>query len=361
MSPDTRPAPTPRQRWLALFQGGSTDRIPCDYWGTDEVTARLLGELGCATERELWERLGVDRCVRVAAVHRLATERTWYLPSLYSVWHIGTREVSHPGGAGVYRESVSHPLAPVTTVSEVERFDWPDPDDWDTSGLRAGCREWSDYPILLGAYEPFLLHCRLRGMEQALRDLMENEALAEAILDRIHFIHESVIRRCLQAASDLIDFLWVGEDLGTQESLLMSPTVFRRFLQPRLAAMIALAHSFGVRVFHHDDGAIRRLIPELLDMGIDILNPIQWRCRGMDRAELAREFGSRVVFHGGIDNQYTLPFGTPEEVRRQVAENLDIFRGCKGYIVAPCHNIQPNTPTRNILALYAAVHEFGRR
>ena len=95
--------------------------------------------------------------------------------------------------------------------------------------------------------------------------------------------------------------------------------------------------------------------PDLIDAGVDILNPVQWRCRGMDREELARDFGAQMIFHGGIDNQQTLPFGTPDDVRRQVAENVRIFANGKGYIAAPCHNIQPNTPTANILALYEAV------
>ena len=101
-----------------------------------------------------------------------------------------------------------------------------------------------------------------------------------------------------------------------------------------------------------DDGAIRPLIPDLLDIGIDVLNPIQWRCRGMDRAALARDFGSRVVFHGGVDNQQTLPFGSPADIAREVKENLAIFSACKGYIVAPCHNIQNVSPVENVLAMY---------
>lgn len=350
---------TPRERWMALFEGRRPDRAPCDYWGTPEVTARLLRELNCASERELWERLGVDRMARVAAVHPRAAENTWYVQSLYSIWHVGTRVVEYAGGAGSYIESVTHPLAGARTVEDVDRFEWPRAEEWSVASLRRDCLEWRDYPILLGSYEPFLLYCRMRGMEQAFDDLVENERLAHAILDRIHWIHEGLIRRCLEEAGDLIDFVWVGEDLGTQQSLLMSPALFRRFLQPRMKAMIDLVHSFGVRVFHHDDGAIRRLIPELIEMGIDVLNPIQWRAAGMEREGLARDFGHAVVFHGGIDNQQTLPFGTPEDVRREVAENLEIFRGSKGYIVAPCHNIQPNTPTENILALYEAVREYG--
>ena len=124
--------------------------------------------------------------------------------------------------------------------------------------------------------------------------------------------------------------------------------------------MIELAHSFQVKVFHHDDGAIRPLLPDLIEMGIDILNPVQWRCRGMEREGLARDYGASIVFHGGVDNQRTLPFGTPDEVRREVAENIRIFSQGKGYIVAPCHNLQPNTPTENILAIYDAVREYGQ-
>lgn len=351
---------TPRERWLALFENGSPDRVPCDYWGTAEVTDRLMRELGCAGERELWERLGVDRLVRVSPVHPRAREKTWYIQSLYSVWGIGVREVSYGGGAGTYIESVQHPLAGAENAADIERFSWPDPHDWSVEGIRQECLAWRDYPILLGSYEPFLLYCRMRGMEHAFSDLVENESIVEAALERIHTIHTSLIRKCLEAAGDLIDFLWVSEDLGTQQSLLIGPRLFRRFLKPRLQSMMDLAHQFGVRVFHHDDGAIRPLIPELLDMGIDVLNPIQWRCCGMQREDLARDFGGRVVFHGGVDNQQTLPFGTPEDVRREVAANIEVF-GVSGYIVAPCHNIQPNTPTRNILALYEAVRHFGGR
>ena len=110
---------------------------------------------------------------------------------------------------------------------------------------------------------------------------------------------------------------------------------------------------------HHDDGAIRTCFPTLIEAGIDILNPVQWRCHGMEREGLARDFGSQLIFHGGMDNQQTLPFGSAAAVREQVAENIRIFRNTKGYILAPCHHIQANTPTENIVAMYAAVQEFG--
>ena len=150
--------------------------------------------------------------------------------------------------------------------------------------------------------------------------------------------------------------MYVAEDLGTQQSLLISPRLFRRYLKPRMAKLIDLAHARGVKVMHHDDGSIRKVLPDLIEAGIDILHPIQWRCVDMEREGLARDFGDRLVFHGGMDNQHTLPFGTAADVRAEVAENLRVFREIKGYIVAPCHHIQANTPTDNVVALYEAVH-----
>jgi uroporphyrinogen decarboxylase len=343
---------TPKQRWQAVLSGGTPDRTPFDYWGTAEVTARLMRESGCATEQDLWRRLDIDKCIHLPIPHLLATEENWHVQSQFSVWHIGTRLVEYGEGLGVYEETNYCPLAGVESVRHVERFDWPDPLAWDVSGLRAQCEAWRDYPVLAGSYEPFYLYCRLRGMEQAMEDLVQNPQIAEAALERIYFIHEELIRRILDEAGDLIDLVYVAEDLGTQESLLMSPGAFRRFLKPWMARIIQLVHSRGVRVMHHDDGAIRPLIPDLIEIGVDVLNPIQWRCRGMEREGLARDFGKSLVFHGGVDNQQTLAFGSPEDVRREVAENIEIFGSCRGYVVAPCHNLQAVTPTANILALY---------
>ncbi len=311
-----------------------------------------MNDLGCSDERRLWQALGIDKCIQLAPVYRPTGEDSWHVDSQWRAWHIGTRKVKYGGGLGEYEETAFHPLAQATSPLDVERFDWPDPEAWEIGHLAAQCDEWVDYPKIAGCYEAFYLYCHLRGMEQALEDLIENPAIAEAALERIFLIHKRLIRRILDAVGSKIDFVYVAEDLGTQDSLLMSPAAFRRFLKPRMAKMIELVHSYGVRVFHHDDGACRPLIPDLIEVGIDVLNPIQWRCRGMDRARLANDFGRHLVFHGGIDNQQTLPFGTPEDVRREVLDNLRIFRRCRGYVVAPCHNVQANTPTANIAAMY---------
>jgi uroporphyrinogen decarboxylase len=337
------------------LRGGTPDRPPCDYWGTAETTARLLRELKCPGERELWQQLGIDKCIYLGPTHRRTGESGWHTPSHWRAWGVGVGSVEYADGLGQYEETVTHPLASATCVADLQRYAWPEPDEWDATGLRGACAEWPDHPKLAGCSEPFYLYCHLRGMEQAFQDLIENPAIVEAALERIHFILESVIEQVLNEVGDRIDFVYVAEDLGTQGSLLLSPSMHRRFLKPGMRRLIDLVHSRGVKVFHHDDGAIRPLIPELIDAGIDLLNPIQWRCRGMEREGLARDFGKHLVFHGGVDNQRTLPFGTPHDVRREVGENLRIFRECRGYVVAPCHNVQANTPTENIVALYEAV------
>jgi uroporphyrinogen decarboxylase len=123
--------------------------------------------------------------------------------------------------------------------------------------------------------------------------------------------------------------------------------------------MMDLAHEAGACVFHHTDGAARKILPDLIEAGIDVLNPIQWRCNGMEREGLNRDFGDKIVFHGGVDNQYTLAFGSVEEVRREVADDLRILGEGGGYILAPCHNIQAVSPPENIVAMYETGYELG--
>ncbi|MCX6621802.1 MAG: uroporphyrinogen-III decarboxylase-like protein [Acidobacteria bacterium] len=352
---------TPRERWQAMIDGRPMDRVPCDYWGTAEITRQLLADLQCRTEREMWDALGIDKCIFLAPPHPRATEDTWHMPSLFSIWNVETIRIPYLDGLGYYEEAVNPPFAEFTSPADLDAFPWPRPEDWDFSGYREQCLQWRDHPIVGASYEPFYQYCRLRGMDRALEDLVMNPELFDAAMERFYHLYSSLASKALDIAGDLITFIYVAEDLGTQSSLLMSPTVFRRRIKPWLKKMIDLVHARGALAFHHDDGAIRPVLPDLLEIGIDVLNPIQWRCKGMEREALAADFGRSLIFHGGVDNQHTLPFGTPEDVKQQVRDNIRIFRECKGYVVAPCHNIQANTPTANVVAMYQAVHEHGQR
>ncbi|HLO21400.1 MAG TPA: uroporphyrinogen decarboxylase family protein, partial [Sphingomicrobium sp.] len=138
-----------------------------------------------------------------------------------------------------------------------------------------------------------------------------------------------------------------------------SPDHIREFFLPRMKKMMRLVHAGGAFVMTHSDGAVRKVIPELIEIGMDVLNPVQWRCRGMEREGLKRDFGDRLVFHGAMDNQQTMPFGAPEDVRQEVVDNFNILGAGGGYNLAPCHNLQPITPLENILALYETGYAEG--
>ncbi|MBC7236091.1 MAG: uroporphyrinogen-III decarboxylase-like protein, partial [Chloroflexi bacterium] len=165
--------------------------------------------------------------------------------------------------------------------------------------------------------------------------------------------------RIYEAIPGKVMISYVAEDMGSQQGLLFSPAQIHEFLIPRMKRMIDLAHEAGAYVFFHSDGAVRRILPDMIAAGIDVLNPIQWRARGMEREALKRDFGQQLVFHGGMDNQYTLAFGSVDEVRQEVADNLRILGAGGGYILAPCHNIQAVSPPENIVAMYEMGYELG--
>jgi uroporphyrinogen decarboxylase len=191
-------------------------------------------------------------------------------------------------------------------------------------------------------------------------DFLEYPEVLEAALGHIFNYYYELNQRTFEIGKGIIDIAYLAEDLGGQRGLLMSIDDIRRFILPNQKKMADLAKSYGIRVFYHTDGDVKSVIPDLLEVtGIELLNPIQWRCPTMDREGLVRDFGDKVIFHGAMDNQQTLPFGTVDDVKAEVLENLRIFAGAR-WICAPCHNLQPITPTANIVAMYETIHECGR-
>jgi uroporphyrinogen decarboxylase len=350
----THEAMSPRERWLAVLQRRTPDRVPMDYWATAEATRKLLKHLGCSDERALCGRLHIDMPVTVSP--RYAGPR---VPDDADEFGCRYRDVGY--GTGVYRECVHHPLAGFSSVGEIERsYRWPSPDWYDTSVIPGQLAGREQYPVRGGGSEPFLTYKALRGDEQAFIDLVENPELAHYCLDRLFDLAYENTRRIFETIPGKVMISYVAEDMGGQADLMISPQNIREFLLPGMRRMIGLVHGAGAYVFHHNDGAVRRIIPDLIAAGIDALNPLQWRCPGMEREALKRDFGDRLVFHGGVDNQRTLPFGSTDDVRREVADDLCILGAGGGYILAPCHNIQAVSPVENVVALYEAGWELGR-
>lgn len=346
---------TPRERWLAVLRREKPDRIPMDYWATPEATCQLMLHLGCDTEEAMYRRLKIDRVMGVGP--------RYIGPTLHEdedVFGVRYRDVDY--GTGMYRECVYHPLAKYESVAEIKaEYRWPSPDWYDYSHIRGQVEAWDDHwPIQGGGSEPFLTYCHLRGQQQALVDLILYPEIVHYCLDQLFELCYINTMRIYDEIPGKVMLTYVAEDMGSQENLLFSPAQIREYLLPRMRRVIDLAHEAGAYVFHHSDGAIREIIPDMIELGIDILNPIQWRCRGMDREGLKRDFGQHLIFHGGVDNQQTLVFGQTEDVRREVQDNIRILGAGGGYILAPCHNIQAVSPPENIVAMYEAGYEYGQ-
>jgi uroporphyrinogen decarboxylase len=344
---------SPRERWLAVLNRQRPDRVPMDFWGTDEAVTVLMKYLGCASRREALEKLHVDFVVKL--------EPRYVGPALRPGQDAFGRAYKRIAYAtGVYEECVHNPLAVYGSVAEIERcYVWPSPDWWDYSGVGQELKGQENYAVQGGGSEPFLVYKDLRGQEQAFIDLVENPEIVHYCLDRLFALAYENTRRLFEAAPGQITFTYVAEDMGGQNDLLLSVAHIREFLLPRMKRIIDLSHQGGAFVFHHNDGAVRRILPDMVEAGIDILNPVQWRCEGMEREVLKRDFGTQVVFHGAMDNQRTLPFGTVDDVRREVLDNLRILGAGGGYILAPCHNIQALTPPENIVTMYGTCYENG--
>ena len=343
---------TPRERWLAVLTRCQPDRVPMDIWLTPEACDVICRHLGCDFETVL-ERLHIDTPLIVSGRYVGPAP-----PDGQDIWGLVRRRIDY--GTGAYDEVVNAPLARFTSVEEIEaNYVWPSPDWWDYGHLPALLRGNEHRPIRGGGSEPFLLYKQLRGEEQAFLDLLLYPDIVHYCLDKLFELAYQDTLRLFETIPGQIMITYIAEDLGGQTSLLMAREHMQEFLFPRMKRMMELTRQHGSFVFTHSDGAVRDIIPDFIALGAQVLNPIQWVCPGMDRAGLKRDFGAALVFHGGVDNQHVLPFGSVDEVREEVRENYRTLGAGGGYILCPCHNIQAVTPSENVVALYETGYEEG--
>lgn len=347
-----------RQRILAAIRHQPVDRVPTDIWATPEVWDKLFTYFGVKTPLEVYDRLGIDGILEFAAPYIGAAPKqggTYH----YNEWGMGYRMQAY--GTGVYNEQLIYPLAAAETIADLETYPWPSPDDYDYAALpgliatNSGGRA-----VGVGYTAIFYYHNLLRGLELSLMDPILRPEFTHHLLGRLSDFFNEYHRRCFEAARGLADITQVTDDYGSQHGLLISPKIFNTFYRPAVQRAIHLAKSYGLIVFHHDDGDLRKLLPTLVEMGIDVLNPIQWRCGDWDLADLKARYGQRICFHSAVDNQQTLPFGSPADVRAEVKRLIEVLASDHtGFILGPCHNLQAISPIENILAMYAAAQEYG--
>ena len=349
---------TSKERVLRAVVREPQDRTPVDFAATDDTIRLLEGHFGVTGYDAVLTSLGIDlRTVKPPYVGPRRAERAdGSFQDVFGAWR---RRV--PAGGASYDEVVESPLAGVTSVSEIRAFPMPRVEWFDFTDIPRQCERYTDYAVLSGGtrndldirgYSTFQMPTYLRPMEQLFRDLYLAPDLAHALFQRFADFSLAFYERLFQAARGGIDIFVVLDDYGGQHGPLIRREAWRDFVRPYLAPGIALAKSHGLAVMLHSCGSVRALIAEFLELGVDILDPIQVQAAGMEPKALAEEFGDRLTFHGSIDIQRTLPFGTPADVRAEVAQRKATLGRRHGLILGPCHNIQPDTPLANILALY---------
>ena len=345
------------------------DRVPIDFWASPELTAQLLMRYGFSTQEELLRHFNVD--------FRYIDGPVYIGPALVEHAdgtkedHFGVprRRVVYGEGntQGSYSEVAASPLGGAESVEDIERYPhWPKPEWFDYEPVREQARQARAEGKVVVFMGDRLNRCAqlkpamyIRGMEQILMDLCMNEGIAHALFGRIADFYAEYMRRTLEAAEGNIDLMFTGDDFGTQGNTFMPDDTWRKFLRAGFRRFIDIGHAFGCKVAHHTCGSITSLIPEFIECGLDILNPIQPDVRGMDYAKIKAEFGRDICFHGGMSIQKTLPYGTPADVRNEVKDRIEKLAGDGGLILCTAHNIQTDTPLENVESLFQAYAEFG--
>ena len=372
---------TSRERVLTALNHEEPDRVPV-FLGTSGVTSmlgpayeRLKAHLGLVREpayisrifqyaridEEVMQRLGSDGRPLSAGPAPAPLRREISPDEFVDDWGVHWRR--DPGST--YYSVVTNPLRHAT-LDDLEHYAWPDlghPARF--TGLRDEARRIHDagYAVVaMTGVSPFEVIQLLRGADAWMLDLAADPEFAQALLGKVSACMAAAAEGITTAAGDEIDVILAGDDLGTQSGPVISPAMYRRLIKPFHAELIAgIKRRTQAKVFFHSDGAIYPLLGDLIEIGVDILNPVQVSARGMDdTARLKREFGWHLTFCGAVDSQHVLPHGTPEDVRREVRRRIADLGPGGGYICASVHCLQPDVPVENVLALFDEAAVAGR-
>ncbi len=373
-----------RQRVVTALRHQEPDRLPWDCTFSFGACQKLIEHLGLSPQNqvrpsgpglnvspppELLQDLQIDLCY-VGLNTAKSTPQFEYGAETYTdEWGARYRKIAN--SSGLYYELVDHPLASAT-LRDLEDYAWPDPNDPAlTEGLESKCRELYERTgfALVGKFSSSIFEqaFSLRGLEQWLIDLATDPEFAEALMDRLTEHAICLTRRGLEACGKYLQILRLaGDDMGHQQGTIVSPGMFRRLIKPRFHRLYRAAKTMFLeynptgRIMAHTDGDVYPIIQDYIEMGLDVLNPVQPYVAEMDHGRLKKEFGSRLSFHGGMDMQRVLPFGSPSEVKAEVRNLARDLGPMGGYILAPTHYVQPDVPPQNIIAMRDAVFDLGR-
>jgi len=282
------------------------------------------------------------------------------LPAGEDIWGVIRVPVSF--GDGTYDEISHYPLADVESTDDIDRHPFPSAEIFDYSVLPErieALQQDGERCLMISNANIFETSWYMRGFEQIFVDMITNPELVHAIMRRVTDFYLEHFTGTLSSAKGMIDLAFTADDIGGQSGLLMSLDMWEQFIKPYHLEVNTVIHEFGARVIYHTDGAVMKAVPGLIDMGIDVLQALQFDAAGMDPVELKARYGPQLCFQGGVSVQRTLPFGSAEEVRQEVQRLISALGKNGGYILGPSHTIQAGTPPENILAMFeTALHYY---
>jgi uroporphyrinogen decarboxylase len=379
---------TSRKRVLTALNHREPDRVPFDLGGTvvsgihEKAYQALRDYLGLPRiklkvvdilqqivqiDEDVMQRLCVDVknvSPRSSATFKVEIKEMPEYTYFYDEFSIGWRM---PKEGGWYYDMFDHPLKGEITEEAVDRFRWPNPlDPARFVGLKEAAQrvvENEKRAVVIGNMSAGVMEvfAWVRGFEDYFADFVGNPKLACKIMDKVLEMKLAYWGRALEILGDTIDVAQDADDFAGQDDLLISPAAYRKLVKPRHKELFDFIHSHSkAKVFFHSCGSIRSVIPDLIEIGVDIINPVQVSAVGMDSAELKREFGKDLVFWGGgVDTQRVLGTGTPQQVREDVKRRLDDLMPGGGFVFNTVHNIQGNVPPENIMAMWETLHKYG--
>lgn len=354
-------AMTAKERVLTALARQEPDRVPINYFANPGIDLRLKEQFGLRPDdgEGLRCRLGVD--FRGAGAPYTGPPLHLGTPDRRAdpLWGWITRYVEHESGG--YWDYCDFPLVEADEET-VARWPFPSPDDFDYSGMAAACQERGSYAVHVGGAG---LGCImntagfLRGMEQVFVDLAEDNPAGLLLIDRILAVQLEKTRREIEAARGEVDFVWMGEDLGTQRGPLISMTTFQRHIKPRHRPFFELARAYDLPVVLHTCGSSSWTYDDYIELGLTAADTLQPEAYRMNPEYLKATFGDRLAFHGCISTAGPVAYGTVDEVVADCRRTLEIMMPGGGYCFAPTHSLQDNSPTENVLAMYDAAHRWG--
>ena len=373
---------THRERLVKALSHEEPDRVPFDlgsssntgitvqayerlkkFLGIDSPTRILdkpfqLADL--SQDGELLEKLGIDTRGVFPRPPVGWEDRVYPDGSYEDEWGLRRRM---PEG-GFYYDIVCGPFWKELTYQALDKF--PFPDGKDPSRVRGVKEEIlnyhvQNYGVVVNVRGGFITQSQLmRGFEGWLTDIILNPEPLCDFMDRALQYQLDLAHSLLRGAGDKVDVVVYGDDVGTQQGLMVSPQIYRKYLKPRQHKLFrAIREETNARIHYHTCGSIYPLVPDFIEIGVDILNPVQVSAKDMDPARLKREFGDKLSFWGGVDTQRVLPQGSPEEVKEEVRRRIKEMGKSGGYILGEVHNIQPDVPPENIVAMFKAGREFS--